>query len=332
MTIAESYGSVTFADLGNTRGRGGDRIGIFRGPSILVRGASGGTAMHVEECCQALLAELLPLVDRKRKGVCLEVGVGTFAFYCEMFSQLGFRTIAVEPLPVEALRLVCKKRAIQLMETCLSDSNGVQSIFLGRFRGSEDVNLSSLLPNWWGASDSSRPVPAIDLRTLLTSVGAREVTCIKLDVEGMESKIIRQFSRLPTSLLPKVVLFEYGGGDTRESGRGGWAQEFLDATMESLHILRQCGYTLVIVIDAAIGSAEKMFDLRSMVLDPEQLFHPRAVYGNIIAVRDVMYEEIRLRRICEPYRNNNIPPPPLRLPRRSMRSLFRRLGELIRSR
>ena len=44
--------------------------------------------MRVEPCCQSVLANILPVVDSKKEGICIDVGVGTFAFYCEMFGKL----------------------------------------------------------------------------------------------------------------------------------------------------------------------------------------------------------------------------------------------------
>ena len=38
--------------------------------------------MRVEACCQSLLAEILPEIDPKKEGYCIDVGAGTFAFYC----------------------------------------------------------------------------------------------------------------------------------------------------------------------------------------------------------------------------------------------------------
>ena len=57
--------------------------------------------MRVEACCQAVLTDLLPKIDPQRLGKCLDVGVGTFAFYCQKFAELGFEAIAVEPLPIK---------------------------------------------------------------------------------------------------------------------------------------------------------------------------------------------------------------------------------------
>ncbi len=50
----------------------------------------------VEKFCQGLWENLLPLVDLKREGFCIDIGVGTFAFYCQQFVQQRFKIIAVK--------------------------------------------------------------------------------------------------------------------------------------------------------------------------------------------------------------------------------------------
>ena len=100
--------------------------------------------MRVENCCQALLADLLPTIDPQRSGKCLDVGVGTFAFYCQLFAELGFETIAVEPLPVKKLKQLSEHSQIKLLPMCLSDRDGEQTLYLGKFAGLFNSNFSSL--------------------------------------------------------------------------------------------------------------------------------------------------------------------------------------------
>lgn len=280
--------------------------------------------MHVEECCQSLLAYILPLVDKKRNGICIDVGVGTFAFYCEMFSRLGFQTVAVEPLPGDALRRVCCRYGVTLVECCLSGVNGIQTLYIGNYHGADNLNLCSLLPNWWGASSKTQQVQSMTLSTLLSAINAKALTCLKLDVEGMEFTIIRQFLTLPELLLPSVVMFEYGGGDNKESGRAAWSPRFLAATMESLRVLQKCGYGFSVVIEAAPGTTEHIVELPPYELEPEQVFHPYAIYGNIISLKGSFYEKKEVERICTAYRDNDVPPPALNLPHNYLRRLFRR--------
>lgn len=283
--------------------------------------------MHVEKCCQALLASILPVMDRQREGVCLDVGVGTFDFYCELFARLRFRTAAVEPLPVEALRRTCRRHRIALIEGVLSDVDGIQTLYVGTFRGVEDLNVSSLVSNWWGAGTKTIDVQAMTLSTLLSTIGAQVVTCLKLDIEGMEFSIIRQLLGLADSLLPRVVMLEYGGGDSKESGRAGWSPQFLDATMQCLAVLKDRGYRFSVFVDSSPEATERSLDLSSSNLDPDEVFPPSAVYGNIISLRHLGYPQVEIAGICRPYRDNEAAPPKLVLRERRLVRLLRRLQE-----
>jgi FkbM family methyltransferase len=257
--------------------------------------------MHVEPCCQALLKEILPYVDPEREGLCIDVGVGTFAFYCEWFARLGFSTVAVEPLPVEKLQKLCQQHHIKLIKSCLSDQNGIQTLHLGRFAKQSNQNFNSLAPDWFGASSETKQVPTLDLASLLETIAAQKLTCLKLDVEGWESVIIKQLVNLPPQLRPKILMFEYGGGASRGRGSKGWSPKFLEATMTCLQTLQQSGYSFSIMVDYEAGTQAKVFDLRSLSLDQETLFSPQAVYGNIISFYDCAYSEPEIAKICAPY-------------------------------
>src|SRR5437870_7346733 len=138
--------------------------------------------MQVEECCQSLLAEILPAGDPNRTGVAIDIGVGTFAFYCELFNQIGFRSVAVEPVPNDNLREICRHGDIALVESCVSEIDGTADLFMGTFDGIENLNLNSMRPDWWGVTKRKRVVKSMRLATLLETINARRVTCLKLDV------------------------------------------------------------------------------------------------------------------------------------------------------
>ncbi|HIK43853.1 MAG TPA: FkbM family methyltransferase [Leptolyngbyaceae cyanobacterium M65_K2018_010] len=156
--------------------------------------------MRVEACCQALLRHILPDLDPHRQGYCFDVGVGTFAFYCQLFAQLGFPTVAVEPMPNRQLRSLCQRHPIQLLELCLSDRVGRQTLHLGQFANLGNANFNSLAEDWFGASQRTRRVPTLDLKSLLEQIAPSQVTCFKLDIEGWESVVLGQFTHLPESL------------------------------------------------------------------------------------------------------------------------------------
>lgn len=273
--------------------------------------------MRVEACCQSLLNAILPAVDPDREGVCVDVGVGDFAFYCRLFSQLGFKTVAVEPSPHQKLRKICDRHSIDLLECCLSDHNGTQRLHLGKFARLINRNFNSLESEWFASSRETKLVSTISLLELMrlaavsqmtngqpqasSSYGGVRLTCLKLDVEGWEVVIIKQLKLLPLSQLPKIIMFEYGGGSRRSLEKKGWSDKFLGGTMTSLETLQKCGYGFSIMIDYAPDARTKIFDLQSVSLDPDLIFPPNAVYGNIISFRGCDYPESAIAEITSPY-------------------------------
>jgi len=258
--------------------------------------------MRVEACCQALLESLLPELDPDRQGLCVDVGVGTFAFYCELFAQLGFTTMAVEPSPTDKLRAICQQHSISLIEQCLSDQVGTQTLHMGQFAKLANSNFSSLSADWFGASSSTRSVPTLDLATLLSQVSTPHITAFKLDIEGWEPVVIQQFTELPSKQLPRVVMFEYGGGSSRAQGSKGWSPHFFEGTMTCLKVLQQKGYAFSIMVDYAAGTQAKVFDLQSLDLAQESPFYDNGVYGNILCFYQQHFSVEKIQRLCTPYR------------------------------
>ncbi|HSM80483.1 MAG TPA: methyltransferase [Nodosilinea sp.] len=257
--------------------------------------------MRVEACCQALLEHLLPDLDPQRQGLCIDVGVGTFAFYCELFARLGYATVAVEPAPTDKLRAVCQQYPIQLVEQCLSDRVGTQTLHMGQFANVANSNFSSLAADWFGASTTTRAVPTLDLAMLLNRVAATQITAFKLDIEGWEPVVIQQFAPLPAALLPQVVMFEYGGGSSCQKGEKGWSPKFLAGTFDCLHTLQKRGYGFSIMVDYAPGTGARIFDLQALDLAQESPFYPNGVYGNILCFHQRQFSTARIEGICAPY-------------------------------
>ena len=255
----------------------------------------------VEGCCLFLLNNILPRIDSKREGICIDVGVGTFAFYCEMFSMLGFETVAVEPLPIKSLRSLCEWHKIKLIEGCLSDINGPQKLYVGTWANDVNFNFSSLEPDWFGSSTETRKVQSLTLLKLLSKVKPKKLACLKIDIEGMELSVVKQFLDLPKSLLPKVVMFEYGGASSRSEGKNGWSDKFLKSTMVCLSVLKECGYSFSIMVDAVKDMKEKIFNLQFSDIDPDSIFPFNASYGNIVLLRDVHFDEKKIAEVCSLY-------------------------------
>jgi FkbM family methyltransferase len=262
--------------------------------------------MEVESCCQALLKRILPEVDPQKSGYCVDVGVGTFAFYCELFAKLGFPTIAVEPSPIKKLQKLCDRQGIQLVEACLSDKNGTQTLYMGNFASFANQNFNSLEAEWFGSSPNTKEVQTLDLMTFLDDQKIDHLTCLKLDIEGWEPVVMKQLSALPVMKLPKITMFEYGGGSPRNQGGKGWSKSFLDGTLTCLETLKNCGYGFSIMVDYAHDAEVKIFDLQTHPLTPDELFLENALYGNIISFRGGAFSEEAIANICKSYRGGVI--------------------------
>ncbi len=257
--------------------------------------------MRVEACCQSLLTHLLPEIDPGRSGICLDVGVGTFAFYCEIFAKLGFSTVAIEPLPVQKLYRVSERYAIQLIECCLSDQDGEQNLYLGNFAGIFNRNFSSLSAVWFGSTKRVKQVRALTLPMLLNHLSAEKITILKLDIEGWEYNIIKQLPDLKKSQLPQVIMFEYGGGVNKNQGQKGWSKDFFEKTLHCLTILQDCGYGSSVMVDFFPQSHETLFDLRSPTFQAENLFTQQAIYGNIISCLFRELDAQKIAKLCSPF-------------------------------
>lgn len=261
--------------------------------------------MLVELACQALLRHIVPEVDRKRLGLTIDIGAGTCDFYFQLFERLKFKTIAVEPLPTEQVRQLCRERNIKLIESCISDIDGLVWIYIGKDENNqENTNTNSMRSDWLVNPENAIQVPSMSLINLLSDIEADKVTCLKMDVEGMELALIQQIHNFPKTLIPKVLMFEYGGGGTRESGKGGWSKEILEGTIKSLEIIRNLGYDQIILVDLAANTSARSLYLKSLKLEATEIFPPFNIYGNIIALRNAYYSENKIAAICKPYQGD----------------------------
>ena len=257
--------------------------------------------VRVEDCSQALLTEILPHVDPDKVGVCIDVGVGTFAFYCELFANLGFCSIAIEPLPTKKLLKLCHDRNITLIQGCLSDTNDIQTLYIGKFAGIYNLNLNSLSPDWFGSSYKEQQVNVIDIPTLLKRIKPETITCMKLDIEGTEVNVLKQFIELPEHLKPQIIMFEYGGGSRKSKAKKGWSPKFLKSTINSLNYLKESGYNLSLTIDYASNTKVKIFNLQTASIEPDILFDDNFIYGNIISFYNKSYSQENIEKICSSY-------------------------------
>ena len=284
--------------------------------------------MLVEDCCQALLAEILSPLS-KSGGYGIEIGCGTFAFYCEIFDRLGLRSIAIEPLPVNNLRQICRYRNIPLVEACIAEYDGLIDLYIGNYLGDENLNLSSTRSNWWGATSTIKKVESMTLKSLIDKFMMSKIICLKIDIEGAEYSVLNQLCNLSETLLPKVLMFEYGGGGTFESQQGGWAEEFLQDTLNIISLLVKLGYTQAIKIDSEQGSSEKIIDLKNDLLVYHDIFEPQNIYGNIIAIYDNNVSKNTIQDICNRYRDNSLKAPSLNIKESLQKRVYTKIRQII---
>ena len=270
--------------------------------------------MYVEECCTDLLKYILPKVDKSRSGIAIEIGVGTFHFYCSLFKKLGFETIAVEPFPNEHLKRICNTQKIKLIESCITLIDGTVNIYMGTWQGEENTNLCSTRSDWWGTTSEVKQVDSISLSTLLKATKNPAITCIKIDVEGVEIDIIEQLLNIPQVSLPSVLMFEYGGGMTKNTQQGGWSSEIYNGTLKCLEVLKSLKYKEIIAIDSSKNFLPKVYDLQNFS-SFDDIVPETSDYGNIIATRDLMLSQLDIYPIISLYGDSYSPsqPPQVKL-------------------
>jgi len=234
-----------------------------------------------------LLTSLAAALDINNQGAAIDIGCGDDDAYLREFVGHGFRTLAVEPLVSDGLRGKCFWAGAVLEEVAISDTDGRATMYLGQFRGSPTLALSSLHADWWGSSQETQEVPTMRLDTLLTKWGIDKIIILKMDVEGGELAIIDQLQSFPADLLPILVQFEYGGGCPKSQGEAGWSEKYFSRTLECLRILQSLGYKWVGLIEREVSGI--VFGPLPEINDLPALFPPTAHVGNLIVCKHPLH-------------------------------------------
>lgn len=215
-----------------------------------------------------------------KTGYCVEAGVGNVGFYCIEFARLGHKTIALDPIISDELEVAIDesglKNKITAIEAAFAEVGGHTEFWPNK----QDPNVSSLRMDHWGAGGNPVTVPCmtyLDIRKMMSKTEAPPA-CLKLDIEGYEPTVLPIIAKVP----PKVLIFEYGGGDLKKRRVGGWSKANMAAASEAFEALREAGYRSGAVIDANL---QRVFEFEMddvPVGGYEGLFSEESGFGNIV--------------------------------------------------
>jgi FkbM family methyltransferase len=145
-------------------------------------------------------------------GVFLDVGanVGGYSFW--VYSRFGtdVRILSIEPDPELCERIAFnaatnEAKTLRLLRVALSDREGSGVLRIGtRNRGENRLedDVSS-------ADESSPTVPLKTLAQLAKEEGVERIDVLKIDIEGMEHRVLRHFfDHAPRILHPRAILVE----------------------------------------------------------------------------------------------------------------------------
>ncbi|WP_027000190.1 FkbM family methyltransferase [Eisenibacter elegans] len=239
--------------------------------------------MVVEDYVLELLPKLLRHIDSSKKGWCIDIGVGTAKFYFKTMAVSGYKTLAVEPLPIAQVRELAMALPHTVLEqACVWHTDGEVPIYTGVFQEKELLDVSSIHQDWWGVSKDSKQkmVPAMTLIHLLEKHQIKSVTYLKVDTEGSEYEILTQLSKLSEALHPAVVEFEYGGGGTKQQGVGGWEDKYFASTLQIMRELFELGYRHLSIFERENDTYVQKYLANTQSL--ESIFEAHFVYGNIL--------------------------------------------------
>lgn len=233
---------------------------------------------------QSILASLLPIADSRASGLCVEAGAGTGNWYWQLFRQLGYPTCVIDAYPTHTLLTATEDYQIPLHAAALSDTNGIQTLYLGR---DDDPNLCGLEPTAWGATEHTTQVSAITYAGLMRQYQPEAVTCLKLDIEGAEYRVINSLQSVERVYLPRVLCFEYGGGGARQECVHAWTALGLMKLDSIIDTLNALSYTQLLAIDSAQPNALVCLEADTIARQAVNvLFSDVAEWGNCIAVQN----------------------------------------------
>lgn len=229
----------------------------------------------VEQKTWNCIRGLMLALDPDRSGWAIDAGVGHFDFYCEWMQQLGYPTLAIEPVLSLQAADVCRQYGIPLIEAALSDRDGIATLY-----SAPERDLRSL-ETMWGGMVPTQAVRCLTLQTLIDMHLMERITALKLDIEGGEPAVIATLPDLDTNHLPLVIGFEWGGEWPAKTERGAWSLDQRQRVDASLELLQSLGYQRGLLIGAGNGLFLRPFETGVI---PHH-FEPDDNWGNAVLTR-----------------------------------------------
>lgn len=257
-------------------------------------------AMDFEIATDMWLQEMLGSFHCNPSGMFVEVGLGASNWSFPWASDLGLTCVAVEPCPTPLLRETCRRDGVKLIEAAVCRQAGTTLLYQGEIDGNKLGDVNSIRSDWWGAGSSAQTVEAVSLSGLASTWDEHLFMCVKVDVEGAEADVLSSLVEFEPRRLPKFVAFEYGGGGSKRSGRGGWTEEFATGTMNCLALLKELRYTGGVVLDTTRW-APRFFNLSELDANVDTPFFPSDEVGNIIVWREAPDAGSRKRGLLRHY-------------------------------
>jgi FkbM family methyltransferase len=159
---------------------------------------------------------------------------GTYTLFVASRVGSGGRILAIDPHPVARQHLQCNLNLngigwVTIAPVALSDVSGTLQLFINdRNIGSSsiDANVEA------GGPKRAIEVPTRTLLSLVEDEGLTRIDAIKIDVEGVEDRILAPFFKAAApSLWPRLLLME--------DSRSAWKSDLLA-------LLHQSGYAIVL--------------------------------------------------------------------------------------
>ena len=157
-----------------------------------------------------------------KDGVFIDVGANVGYYSLHIAHNTECRVIAIEPNPKLVKRL--KHNAtfnglqdkIEIWKVALGDHSGIARLYLGI----TDLGSSSIInPERAGAFIDVKIRPLIDL---LTSNAVSRIDALKIDVEGVEDKVLKPFFEMAhQSFYPGMLIIE-------DSSKASWEWDVID--------------------------------------------------------------------------------------------------------